>query len=328
VSRQSPIFILGRQHSGNTMLATVFDQVPHVLSFSGEGSFFDYVVAFNRLNLEGRIAAVVRTLSHSHSPPLPPAESAGLEEYLRRAALRKPGLAHPSASRLYDLAMDWLTRLRGMNRWSQKATSYIFYVPRILEVFPDARLIFLLRNPFDLFASQIRRGGGQLHPVNLLRSALGWNKGVKLALRYARKQSRNFLVVKYEDLVADPAAVLAKVFGFVHLDFEPAYLEIPHVNRSETPYNVDSEAHGINGSRVHYYHEVISPRDERLLRALISTKLLEQTYSSLCEANGNSGWSLDATWVRVRGGAGLIRQHARLVRREPLYTADRFWHRI
>jgi hypothetical protein len=328
MSEYTPIFILGRQHSGNTMLATVLGRVPGVLSFSGEGQFFDRVVTFDRLKLEDRIAAVIQALNHSDSSPLAPTLCERLHEYLRHLELKKSGSAQPSASRLYGLAMDWIAELKGMSRWSQKATSYIFYVPRILQVFSRAHLIFLMRNPFDLLASQIRRSGGHINPANLLRFALGWNKGVKLALDYERRQPFNFLMVKYEDLVAEPAAVLARVFRFVELDFDPAYLDIPHVNRSETPYNLDSERRGINGSRIHYYRGVVSPRYERLIRAFVSKKILRMTYPEFCDSDGISDWSLDVTWVRVRGTAALIRQQVRLARREPVHTADRFWHRM
>jgi hypothetical protein len=149
---------------------------------------------------------------------------------------------------------------------------------------------------------------------------------VKLALGYARKHPRNFLMLKYEDLVAEPAAALARVFAFVKLEFDHSYLDIPHVNHAETPYNLDSQTRGINSSRLYYYGEIVSPRHDRLLRAFIQKQVLKKTYPEFVEAAPR--WAPDVSWVRARGTASMVKQEMRLVVRAPAKAISRVWHRI
>jgi hypothetical protein len=327
----SPIFIIGRQHSGNTMLAVVFDRVPNLLSFKGEGQFFEYEAQFDRLRFESRIAAILGTLRDSDQPPLEPEIVRDIEEQLRGSGSQKLDHGEASAAQLYALGMQRIAELKGAGRWSQKATSYIFYVPRILEVFPHAKLVFLMRNPYDLLASLSRRSASQalgLDPGSVVRQLLGWNRGVKLALSYAREYQRNLLVVRYEDLATKPMATLPLVFHFAGLEFDPSYLDIPHVNRSETPYNLDGETAGINGGRVHYFRQVLSRRDQRVVRGMISKDLLRQLYPELCAGGSEPWFSFDAASVRMRGAAAVIREQISLVRQDPKHAINRIWRRV
>ena len=56
---------------------------------------------------------------------------------------------------------------------------------------------------------------------------------------------------------------------------------MPHVNRSETPYNQERDTAGINASHAHYYSDVLSPEQEATVRAWTSTELLERCYPDL-----------------------------------------------
>src|SRR5579885_1223108 len=321
----APIFIIGRQHSGNTMLASVFEKARGMRSMRGEGTFFEYQTALDRLAVPGRIAAVAQSIKDSDQPPLEHALLTGLCDHLKRVSAES--LAEPSAAQLYSHGMDWLVRQAGAERWSQKATSYIFYVPDVLRVFPRAKLIFLLRNPFDLMASAMRRAAAHDRAaLELVRLALGWNKGVKLAGHYRVRYPGNFMQVRYEDLAARPESTLREIFNFAGLAFDPAYLDIHHVNRSETPYNLTSEQRGINGSRVYYYAQTLSPAQIGALTAVISMPGLRRSYPELGSLMRRSrpSWRsvipLYANYIWP-----TINQQAGLLIRKPRYALARTW---
>ena len=66
----SPIFIIGRQHSGNTMLSCIFERMPNVLSMKGEGCFFEYWTQLEKLRREERIRRLIAVIRNSEQPPL------------------------------------------------------------------------------------------------------------------------------------------------------------------------------------------------------------------------------------------------------------------
>jgi hypothetical protein len=89
------------------------------------------------------------------------------------------------------------------------------------------------------------------------------------------------LPVRYEDLVRRPETVLRELCCFADLPFTKRLLNVPHVNRSETPYNTDSDTGGFDDSRVYYYHDELSPEEEAVARQLVNSDRLQALYPAL-----------------------------------------------
>ena len=120
-SESAPVFVIGRQHSGNTMLALILGGTPTAISLVGEGDFFEYWPQLDELKSEDRAKRVAELIRKSASPRLT------LQVYrdLLSALLRKEDAP---AITLYLTGMNYLASRQGKSRWGQKATSYIFYV--------------------------------------------------------------------------------------------------------------------------------------------------------------------------------------------------------
>lgn len=183
-----PIFVLGRQHSGNTMLTTLLGRVPRLLAVPSEGGFFEIQQELDALPPAERAQRTARRIRDDGVRMMlrSPEVDGGMEMWKAITPVMEEA-AHRGASafELYVLGMQQVLDRVGQNRWVQKATSYIFLVDDILQAFPRARLIFLVRNPLDLAASTARRNKTSRHT---LRMALGWNRGVKRALRLRAEQ--------------------------------------------------------------------------------------------------------------------------------------------
>ena len=91
------------------------------------------------------------------------------------------------------------------------------------------------------------------------------------------------MLLRYEDLVRDPEASVRSVCTFCGLPYDASYLDVPHVNKSETPYNWSSEDRGISASRVFYYRDTLSPVEEEAVRLVISRPTLKRLYPELVE---------------------------------------------
>jgi hypothetical protein len=321
-----PIFIIGRQHSGNTMLSAVFEQVPTILSMKGESTFFERLHTLHRLLLPERIQRIVKIIAHSEQPPIDNEAQAKILAYLSSRTAEKASQDPSSLTDLFADAMSCLLCYKNKTRWVQKATSYIFYVEQILQVFPRAKFIFLLRNPFDLVASQKRRGDA----TGLVRVVWGWNRGVVLALAYQKKYPENFLMVPYENLVKESHSIAARIFAFAEVKFDPRYLEIAHVNRSETSYNLSSNEIGINSSRVFYYTGILSSSEQAAVRAFASKRLLSVLYPELCQnVKLATVYSLlGNAYLFLTGLASIAIAHLRSFISEPLYVLDRVRRRM
>ena len=315
-SLHRPLYVIGRQHSGNTMLATLLGRHPEVYAFTGEGTFYEHRTTIEQM--DDPRPRVVEEVANGADPPLG-------DDMQRRIAERLRGEETSSAAvDLYAAAKSVVATAAGAERWVQKATSYVFHVEDLLAALPTARLVFLVRNPLDLAASLKRRGERR----RLLRMVWGWNRGVRIVQRWA--DDRRVLLLRYEDLVQHAEERLREVCRFADLRFDEALLEVPHVNRSETPYSRGGEEKGLDASRIHYYRDVLTPEEEAVVRAWTETDRLRSTYPDLPDAREARFGTRMGTTVRSLGQTlqTLVADHASMLMRDPRHVLDRIRRRI
>src|SRR5690606_20155825 len=124
-----------------------------------------------------------------------------------------------AARRVVEEVMGAYARRRGKRRWAHKTPNDILHIESALELLPDARVIWLVRDGLDVALStaltaEHRRGVAPLYEKNLrlapdvvaplspvtalLRWGL-WNHRVRRALA-----GRERLALRYEELVRAP----------------------------------------------------------------------------------------------------------------------------
>lgn len=316
-SSHRPVYVIGRQHSGNTMLATLLGQHPEVYAFTGEGTFFEHRATIEEM--ENPRPRIVEEVANGADPPLGDDKRRQISECLQDDATSSSN----SAVDLYAGAKSSVAARAGTERWVQKATSYVFHVGDLLGTLPTARLVFLVRNPFDLAASLKRRGEER----RLLRMVWGWNRGVRIAQRWADDQ--RVLLLRYEDLVQHAEERLRKVCQFANLKFDEALLEVPHVNRSETPYSQGGEEKGLDASRIHYYREVLTPEEESIVRAWVAMDRLQSIYPDLPDAREVGVGSRMGATIRSLSQTlqTLVVDHTSMLIRDPRHVMDRIRRR-
>ncbi len=244
-----PVMVHGFARSGTTLLLTMLEAHPAVAML--------YDAAEHRLRpamaaLDGaRVAAIAEAIGAADAPDAAAAvepalgylvrtlwrsgiDRADLACLLRQHAAAGQGLDTPEARR--DL-VERLGRFKMMTarkrRWGSRSGFPIHAADRAGDpiagapettrrLWPGARIVCLVRDPRDVFASLID---------------LGWWSGSASA--FAQRWAALYaspaladptveaapLIVRYEDLAADPAAVAARLTAFVGIDPDPGMLE-------------------------------------------------------------------------------------------------------
>lgn len=105
--------------------------------------------------------------------------------------------------------------------WGDKSPSYIDDIPLIIELYPNARILHIVRDVRDYCLSI-----NHAWKKNMLRAAERWSDSVMLARRDGAKIGAQFLEVRYEDLIANAEPQLRRICEFVDIDFEPAMLTL------------------------------------------------------------------------------------------------------
>ena len=266
-----PIFVSGRQHSGNTVTTCVFGMVPACFAGLMEGWFFEHRAIVDKLKDLDVRARRVAELLRLDDEELTDRTS----EALSRWHVEQPDA---TATDLYREGMRFAAASHDKQFWVQQATSYIFYAQDILRLMPDARFIYLLRNPYDLCASEKRRDPKR---ERLWGCVVSWNKGLALAGKLQEEYPDRFIITRYEDIVTDPEKTYRKVFDFVGVPFHEKYLDVPHVNRSEAPHTWTSSSRGLTSSRLYYYTSVLSPAERAAVDMLGRKDKIAEYYPDL-----------------------------------------------
>jgi hypothetical protein len=129
-----------------------------------------------------------------------------------------------SYCRLFDLMESQHAEGVGRPRWGDKSLHTERYADRVYECFPEARIIHMIRDPRDRYASVLKRWHSQRGGVGSATAA--WLASVKLAAANRERYPHRYLVLEYEALVRDPEGSMRSVCEFIGEPYEPSMLQM------------------------------------------------------------------------------------------------------
>ena len=222
-----PVFVVGCGRSGTTLLRLMLDAHSE-LAIPGETHFL-ITLWQDRRRFEspnGRLdaEALVRSAMSSHQ--------FRYWDVPEGTVLRRVD-ALPSDAGFADaigaLYMAYADEHR-KRRWGDKTPQYVRSIPTLARVFDGSRFVHVIRDGRDVALSYLSLRWG---PPNVWRAARVWRDDVTAGRRAGEALGpARYLEVRYERLVAEPAATLREVCAFLGLTFEPGMLDY-HVAGSE-----------------------------------------------------------------------------------------------
>ena len=108
----------------------------------------------------------------------------------------------------------------GKPRWGDKRPAYLNNIDILLQLFPNAQFINIVRDGRDCVASLKEMSW---HREDIYATVAAWSRAVDDARRAARRLgTAQWHEVRYEDLVADPHTVLAALCAYLGEEYHPA----------------------------------------------------------------------------------------------------------
>jgi len=128
----------------------------------------------------------------------------------------------PTYGRLFELLEEQYARRLGRPRWGDKSLDTERHADAIFFAYPDARILHMIRDPRDRYASssvrwKVRRGG-------VGAGTAEWLSSVRLARLNESRYPDRYRSVRYETLVSQPVAALREVCAFIDAEYTPAML--------------------------------------------------------------------------------------------------------
>ena len=200
----SPIFIGGLMRSGTTLLRAMLGQHPAVAA-GLETHWFE-------IDWQAGLA-------RGEEPLRPYLHRIGAFFEFDTATVDRFAEASDSAPDFLDRFMSEVARRSGKPRWAEKTTGNVRHMDRIMASWPDARILHIVRDPKDVFAS-FRRSAkyGGAADYGML-----WCDYFGDVERFKREPAiaSALLELRYEDLVSAPAETMSRVLDFIGEPWHP-----------------------------------------------------------------------------------------------------------
>jgi len=214
-----PIIIIGMHRSGTSLLSRMLAESGIFQGYARDvhnESMFFQIINENIFRQEGlnwdQPEELHEVLSHPHTRSLTTEYIINLLQYYNG----------PNQ----DQGMEKDT-LSFSSPWGWKDPRNTITLPAWLELFPDSKVIHIIRNGIDVAVSLWRRetsrgdDGADPHYSNRCQSLIGcfelWQSYVEIG-RNSCSQQDSVMEVVYEDLVSKPEEIIQSVFAFLKLE--------------------------------------------------------------------------------------------------------------
>jgi hypothetical protein len=124
---------------------------------------------------------------------------------------------------VYAAIYDQYLQFSGKKRWGCKSTFMIDHLPELLNHYPDARFILLVRDARDVAVSAKHSIFNHFH---VYFTAQRWKREQAIGINWMGMLSSNqIMLVKYEELIKNPRMVTSEICEFLNEPFEEKILE-------------------------------------------------------------------------------------------------------
>jgi hypothetical protein len=286
-----PVFICGLEKSGTTLLTQLLDSHPNLLVWPTDGYYFKDIDKWDR-NEFLKIARywTQRLITPTGKPPFwfIGETYKNFEKFLQY-------LKFFLENSHYDVFVCMLFSIYAVNDgllkpityWVEKSTFNSLRAPRILQKYPEAKFIQIIRNPLTNIASykqyvlQIGKGNFSVNKVvQLMKSLL-----LAARINQNRLGDSQYHIVKYEDLVAKPKETLLKISAFLNIPFHEVLLVPTENGRPGLSNSMYAEA------RVH--GQILDQSQSRRYQQELTTAELATVTSQLFSVAKDFGYDLE-----------------------------------
>jgi hypothetical protein len=209
-----PVFVAGPDRSGTTLMFALLSSHPDLCMVRRTNMFRYFYGRYGDLarpeNLDRCLSDMTRYRRMRHLQPD--------AERIRREFLEGP----PTYGRLFALFHAHHAQRAGRPRWGDKSLHTEHHADDVFAAFPDARIVHMVRDPRDRYASVRRRNGRDLSRVGAATAR--WLMSTRAGRRNALRHHDRYLVVRYEDLVRAPETTVRRVCDHIGVAYSPEML--------------------------------------------------------------------------------------------------------
>lgn len=183
-------------------------------------------------------------------------------------------------ARLFALLEEHFAEKKGKPRWGDKSLNTERYAEQIFDAYPGARMLHMIRDPRDRYASVLKRWGQRRGRVGA--GTAMWLSSVQLAKENRRRYPDQYMVVRYETLASEPTETLQEICAFIDEAYVPGMETMKgaktfRAQGSNSSYG-DRKPGVISTSSIGRFRDVLSSRQIAFIQAQARQEMLEFDY--------------------------------------------------
>jgi sulfotransferase family protein len=211
-----PIFVGGLERTGTSLIYALLASHPNIAMSRRTNWWTFFYRRFGDLghdaNLDRCLATMARYRRHRKLQP----------DFDR---LRREFVAGPrDYGRLFALLEAQHAERLGKPRWGDKSLHTERYAEAVFSFFPDARILHMVRDPRDRYASVLKRWQRVRGGVGAATAM--WLYSIALGERNVSRWPDRYRLVHYEELATRPEPSLRDISAFIGEPYEPQMLRM------------------------------------------------------------------------------------------------------
>ena len=214
------VFIGGLDRSGKTYMRFALTASPDFIISKRANLWTRYYKKFGSLENDDHLAACLAALAQNkHILDLQPDFELIRKEFKMGA---------PTYARLFEIIHEQAVRQSKKKYWGDQTELLEKYAPIILDAYPSAKFIHMIRDPRDRYEAILNKSN---RPQFLGVATARWLYSAALARNNQAKFPGRYLVIRYEDLVSEPEKTIQAVCKFLEVEYDLAMVKMEHVAR-------------------------------------------------------------------------------------------------
>ncbi len=269
--QRGPIYVAGLERSGTSLMYALLASHPDVAMTRRTNLWRHFYGQYGDLGEDANLERCLATMrSYKRLVVLDPDWD----------AIRATFLAgERTYARLFAAIEEGFAARVGRPRWGDKSLHTERYADEIFAAYPGARILHMLRDPRDRFASsftrwKVRRGG-------VGAGAAEWVGSARIAMRNQARHPDGYRVVRYETLASEPEQTLRELCAFLDAPYTDVMLRMdgaPSVRDGGNSSYGKGEAGVISTRSIGRYLDVLSPRQIAFIQMAAGEEMRRFSY--------------------------------------------------
>lgn len=233
-----PIFIVGAPRSGTTLLQYMLKSHPEISLPTGESHFFipfyQRRAEFGDLKVKENLKFLLTEIYNARSDFFDD-DLHGIKFDINILTDKLHAINVSTVPDVISAIFQLNADAEGKKFWGEKTPYYILHLPIIKEMFPDARIVHIIRDGRDCAISMLERRW-DLRIYNIYHAAYTWTKYVKSGQDFGKINPDSYFEIHYEDILTSPQKSLKALCNFLDAKYNDSLVNFKKSNETgKTP---------------------------------------------------------------------------------------------